>query len=51
MPKDKDATGFDPVKWVSRLRDVAESSQFTQEAKDVIEDVLSDLQKNLEKMK
>jgi hypothetical protein len=38
------------VAWVRRLRDVAEGSSFPQEAKDVIESRLSDLQQELRRL-
>jgi hypothetical protein len=46
----KDYIGADPVAWVRRLRDVAEGSSFPQEAKDVIESRLSDLQQELRRL-
>lgn len=47
--KSKDPIGFDPVAWIQRLRDVNDSSQFQQEAKDLIEDRLSVLQREVER--
>lgn len=49
MAQDKDAIGFDPVKWVQRLRDVNDGSQFKPDSKYIIDQRLSDLQRELER--
>lgn len=48
MRAERNHIGFDPVRWVERLRDVNGSSQFAQAAKDHIEMKLRDLQLELE---
>jgi hypothetical protein len=41
------AIGFDPVKWIERLRDVNALSQFTPPQRAIIERRLSELQTEL----
>lgn len=45
---ERDHIGFDPVKWVQRLRDVNAGSQFPEHAKNLIEEILRKLQKQLD---
>lgn len=48
MPRpEADYIGFDPVKWIQRLRDVNADSQFPNEAKKLIEESLLNLQEKL----
>jgi hypothetical protein len=48
MRAERDPIGFDPVRWVQRLRDVNGSSQFEPAAKMLIESRLNELQHELE---
>lgn len=48
MRQERDHIGFDPVKWVERLRDVNADSQFPVMDKDLIERMLAELQRLLE---
>lgn len=47
-PTRKPPIGFDPVAWVSRLRDVNEGSQFSENARALIEQRLKELQRLLD---
>lgn len=47
-PPDHKYIGFDPVKWIERLRHVNETSSFTAAQRSLIEQELSALQKALE---
>lgn len=48
MAEEKDHIGFDPIKWIERLRDVNQGSQFNSFDRPVIEAALLDLQAKLE---
>lgn len=43
MSEAKDYIGFDPVRWIERLREVNESSQFNEKDKALIEGHLLEL--------
>lgn len=51
MPEDHDYIGPNPVIWVERLRQVNEHSAFREDQKELIEDRLSILQRDLQKEK
>lgn len=44
----KDYIGFDPARWIERLREVNRTSQFPSHAKTLIEEIFRKLQKQLE---
>lgn len=50
MTPDYKFISSDPVKWIQRLREVNEGSRFTQDAKDLIEDKLKNLERKLERL-